>query len=345
MTVIKGYSPILTQAAGKFLLEQNSLDVLNVIPTYPVSTKTGLVNKENVAELRRLSLTTEEFNEPIKARQQDLLDFSYRLRPYTSAGDLNLSDAVANGFLMGGMSPEELEIQIARQHSILVAQKMLNAMCSVFFAAGNHTATAAPDWSNTATSKPIDNVLSYNEAVMRNSGYKPNTAIMTRSVYSKLRLNDQIRSEFGGGFVGDSNGIIAPLNEQRLATALEVDRVLVINTTYNAADLGVSPQTGTFLGGGNFFMLGYFDPNSISGGVFQNGLGAGFYMPTAQISGNRIDSGYSNGLNVPLPVPIEVRKTYDGDLKGGGVDRIICEANVAYNVVYSEFGHLSTVTV
>jgi hypothetical protein len=317
---------------------------LNVIPTYPVSTKTGLINKENVAELRRNSFTTEEFNEEIKARQEDLLDFSYRLRPHTSSGDLNLSDAVAQGFLMGGMSPEEIEIAIARKHSILVAQKMLNAMCGVFFASGNHTATATPDWSNTATSKPIDNVLAYNETVMKNSGYKPNTAIMTRSVYSKLRLNDQIRSEFGGGFVGDSNGIIAPLNEQRLATALEVERVLVINTTYNSGALGAS-QTGTFIGGGDFFMLGYFDSNAISGGVFTNGLGAGFYMPQAQISGNRIDSGYSNGLNVSLPVPIEVRKTYDGNFKGGGIDRIICEANLAYNVVYPEFGHLSTVTV
>lgn len=344
MTVIKGYSPILTQASAKFLLEQNSLDVLNIIPTYPVSTKQGLIPKENVAELRRNAFTQEEFNEQIKARQVDLQDFSYRLRPHTSAGDLNLSDAVANGFLMGGMSPEELEIEMARQHSVLVAQKILNAMCGVFFASGNHVATATPNWSNTATATPITDVLGYKETVMKNSGYAPNAALMTRSVYSKLRLNDQIRAEFGGGFVGDSNGIIAPLNEQRLATALEVDRILVINTTYNAGALGAA-QTGTFIGGGNFFMLGYFSPNAISGGIFTSGLGAGFYMPSAQLSGVRIDSGYSNGLNPSLPVPIEVRKSHDPNAKGGGIDRIICEANVAYNLVYPEFGHLSTVTV
>jgi hypothetical protein len=344
MTVVKGYSPILTQASAKFILEQNTLDVLNVIPTYPVSTKTGMIIKENVAELRRNSFEVEEFNEQFKARQVDLQDFSYRLRPHTSSGDLNLSDAVAQGFLMGGMSPEQLEIEIARQHSVLVAQKILNSMCNVFFTSANHVATATPDWSNTATSTPITNVLGYQETVMRNSGFKPNVAIMTRSVYSKLRLNDQIRSEFGGGFVGDSNGIIAPLNQQRIATALDVERVLVIDTTYNAGVLGAA-QTGTFIGGGNFFMLGYFSPNAITGGMFTNGLGAGFYMPTAQLTGTRIDSGYSNGLNVSLPVPIEVRKSHDADAKGGGRDRIMCEANVGYNIVYPEFGHLSTVTV
>ena len=347
MNASLGYSPILTEASSDYLHEQDSLRILSVVPTIEVPTPLGSFLKQNIAEIRRVETKRLQFNEQILGSVPDTLPVAYQLEPISKRYDINGSELPALGKLLyNGASGEEVELSYARSASVIVAQKLVKKMADAFFVAGSYASPnkATPNWSNTSTATPITDIDGYKQAVEKESGYTPNTAIMTPDVFLKLKNNLEVKANFAGGYIGKENGMNGGIDEARLATALGVDRVFVTKTAWNSGATGAT-ASNNYVVGGSFFLLAYLNGNSVLGNKVENTLGVGFYQSMELLTGNRIDSGYSNGLNVSIPFPIGVRKTYDAGRAGFGQDSIIAEAVASYQLVYPEFGHLSTVTV
>jgi hypothetical protein len=354
-----GYNPILTEMAQTYLLEKNSFDFLKVIPMVETFMDYGSIPKANIAEERRKIAGTYVNGEPIVKRKIDggLLD--YRLTSFADSISITASELASVSVLHGGknglssaisQAQVRIEAQKIRNASARVVHSIIageNGFAQTFFNASNFGSNVAtPNWSNTSTATPINDIEDYKVAVELSGGPTPNVAIMTKSVFTNLKKNVQVLSKMGGGYLGDVKGVITPFDEMRVAAALGVDKVHVVKTTWNTAGLGAT-ASNAYVAGGNFLLLGYFE-NSTSLVSTEVGatLGVGFIKNTAGIlTGNRVDSGYSNELNEAIPFPIEVRKQYDASIAGGGEDSWILEAIMGYKIANPELGFLATVTV
>lgn len=81
-------------------------------------------------------------------------------------------------------------------------------------------------WSNTTGSRPFDDMQTNIERFRQITGLRPNLAIIPEQVMTYLRRNDQLRDII----YGSGGGLV---NEQQLANALGVSRVLVPQVQVN----------------------------------------------------------------------------------------------------------------
>lgn len=140
---------------------------------------------------------------------------------------------------------------------ILLAYERVIA--TMLFTAGSYgasykaTLSSGDQWSAFATSDPIANV----ETAMEACFVRPNTMIIGRAVWSKLKQHPQILARITGG---STTGDPAKISKKLVAELFEVDRLLVGEAKYNSANKGAAAAVFTDVWG-KFAWLGYIDPS------------------------------------------------------------------------------------
>jgi len=177
---------------------------------------------------------------------------------------------------------------------------------------GNRTTlSGTTQFSDYAGSDPIGVVDTAKAACFQ----EPNTIIMSRAVYDKLKRHPQLLAAITGGASRSEPGLI---NLATMAEIFEVERILVGRAKYNSSIKG---QTATYTElWGKHLIVAYIDP-----AVGLDGVSAFKTFRWQQVS---TDAGY------------KVRRYRDDSLGGGGEyievemstdEEIICE-DVAYMV-------------
>ena len=100
------------------------------------------------------------------------------------------------------------------------------------FQAGKSTSASNTPWTNPADATPIDDVIIAQEAVYLNSGLWPDTIVLSRKLFKRLRQCIQIIDRIK--FVKDPNTMSA----SDVAQALDIKNVLVAGGSKNTADRG-----------------------------------------------------------------------------------------------------------
>ncbi|MGH3378310.1 MAG: major capsid protein [Actinoallomurus sp.] len=99
-------------------------------------------------------------------------------------------------------------------------------------------------------SQPIEVIRAQCDAMQARSGYRPNTLVLGRQVYSKLLDHPDIVGRIDRG---QTQGAAMVLR-QNLAALFEVDQVLVMEAIYNSANEGAAESEG-FIGGKSALLL------------------------------------------------------------------------------------------
>lgn len=106
---------------------------------------------------------------------------------------------------------------------------------------------------NDADSDPLGVFKDAKLAIKKKVGINPNTMIMGEQVYEELRINPQLISLYRNPQGSDK--VPTKLNEQMIATALDVDRIIVARAMKNTAALGDTVVLDWIFGKG--IWLGY----------------------------------------------------------------------------------------
>ena len=103
-------------------------------------------------------------------------------------------------------------------------------------------------WDDFDNSDPPDVVDTYKDTVLQNTGVEPNTLVIGKQVFSKLRRNPILLDMFK--YTG--KGI---LNEQQVAEALDIERLIVGKAVQRTSLEGASSATQAFVWGKNALLL------------------------------------------------------------------------------------------
>lgn len=103
-------------------------------------------------------------------------------------------------------------------------------------------------WDNYTTSTPTEDIDEAKDAISGVTGLEPNTLVLGHAVYRKLRNHPEIIDRFK--YTDPSN-----INEQMLATYLEIPNVYVARAVINTAQEGATPSYSRIIG--NHVWLGY----------------------------------------------------------------------------------------
>jgi hypothetical protein len=180
------------------------------------------------------------------------------------------------------------------QHKVrTIIQKLLikreRIFASNFLATGKWTtditgATITPatnevlQWAN-ASSTPIDDVYRGKERILKNTGKRANTLVLTTDVHRVLSTNAQVLARLTGG---QTPGGPAMISDADLAKVFGVDRILVSEAVYNSAKEGATASMG-FVATRKALLL-YSDPNP---GLDSETAGATFVWANSGF-GNRV---------------------------------------------------------
>lgn len=117
----------------------------------------------------------------------------------------------------------------------------------------NASLTTQSSWKyNTSTSAPIQNVLSATGAIIRNSGIRPNTAVMGFGVLEALKENPNV---YGRIQYTDR----AIITEDLLAALFDLKKVYVGTAVYDTSKEGEASNITPVWG--NHCLIAYFNPN------------------------------------------------------------------------------------
>ena len=101
--------------------------------------------------------------------------------------------------------------------------------------------TPATKW-DVSTSNPLADVEVGKVKILQNTGFAPNTLVLSPNVFSSLRYNPAIRDQFKYTSA-DS------INLQMMARYFNIDKVLVVNAVYDAGVEGDASPTMSFVVG------------------------------------------------------------------------------------------------
>jgi hypothetical protein len=108
-------------------------------------------------------------------------------------------------------------------------------------------------WSDyTGGSTPIENIDDGVETVLENTGFKPNTLVLGRSVFKKLKRHPDLRDQLK--YTGRDN-----VTTEMMAQIFELDRVLVCEAVKNTGE-EEGDSTYDFIQGQNDALLCYVNP-------------------------------------------------------------------------------------
>jgi len=140
-------------------------------------------------------------------------------------------------------------------------------------------------------------------AIKQNCGVKPNTLLMGEQVYEVLRINPQLISLFRNPQGAEK--VPTKLNEQMIAQALDVDRIIVASAMYNTAAPGATVSLDWIFGKSMWY--GYVTtpgPLKTIAGMnlsFNQPLG-GFDTALAQVPDLHSHTTYYQGFQCWCPV-------------------------------------------
>jgi hypothetical protein len=169
-------------------------------------------------------------------------------------------------------------------------------------------ATPSTLWS-AASSTPIADVETAKNTVLTNTGYLPNTMVMSYKVFSALVDNDDITDRIK---YTSSDSVTADL----LAKLFGLDRVLIMSSTYNSAAEGASASYAQI--GDRDALVCYVAPNP------------GLMMPSAGYS--MLWSGVGGGLGTNTAIS-------QFDLPERRATRVEIESAWDFKVVSSALGY------
>ena len=115
-------------------------------------------------------------------------------------------------------------------------------------ASSGNGSTTVTYWSDDANSDPFTDIATGQTTVLQNTGFEPNTLMITFPVYQALRKNplvlDRVKYTMGGGATAEK------ITPQLLAAAFDVERVVVSKAVYNSAAEGAT-DSFSFIAGKN----------------------------------------------------------------------------------------------
>lgn len=112
-------------------------------------------------------------------------------------------------------------------------QVLASAVTSTSNIAQNTTLVGPSQFSDYANSDPLSQFATARETVREGCGVRPDTAVMDYLVYNKLRFHPQLLDSLG--YKWDRPG---GLNDQELAAAMDVKKILLPDALYNNAAEG-----------------------------------------------------------------------------------------------------------
>lgn len=121
------------------------------------------------------------------------------------------------------------KIQLRREHS--VASYLFN---TATFSGRTAALTGAAQWSDYVNSNPLKNIDDAIDSIEREVGISPNTIVMGREVFNKVKRHPDVLDLYKH----TQKGIITP---DILAEAFGVERILVGKSVFNSAPEGASP--------------------------------------------------------------------------------------------------------
>jgi hypothetical protein len=138
-------------------------------------------------------------------------------------------------------------LQLDRAATEFVTQKMLirreRKWATAFFGTGIWGTDITPGtlWS-AASSTPRKDVETGKTAILKVTGFKPNTMVLGAEVYAALRSNAEVVDQFK---YTSANSI----DSQMLKGYFDVENILIMNSVYTSSAEGAGTQTTTFVGG------------------------------------------------------------------------------------------------
>lgn len=103
-------------------------------------------------------------------------------------------------------------------------------------------------WDDYDNSDPPDTIDTYSETILKNTGVMPNTLVIGRQVWSKIRRHPLLLDMYK--YTG--KGI---LNEQQVADALDIERLLIGNCVQRTSIEGASTAVQAFVWGKNALLI------------------------------------------------------------------------------------------
>lgn len=224
---------------------------------------------------------------------------------------------------------EDQAIDSERDATMIVTQKMMirkeKNFADSYMVAGvwtNDFAGAATPATNEvlfwddAASTPIENVDAAKDAVHLLTGFRPNTLVIGRPVWTALKNHPDIidRIKYSGGVSPNTPAIITTA---AMASLFEVDRILIADAVYNQSIEGVAASNDWIVG--KKALLAYVTPTP------------GIMVPTAGYT-----FSWSNYLNIGNDMGIAVSRFEMPELKS---ERVEGEIAFDQKVVSADLGY------
>ena len=106
--------------------------------------------------------------------------------------------------------------------------------------------TSTPQWSDDANGDPFTDIENGQTTILQNTGYVPNVLVLSWPVYQALRKHplviDRIKYTMGGG------ALSANITPQLLASAFDVEEVVVAKAVYNTVAEGLTASYSFIVG-------------------------------------------------------------------------------------------------
>jgi hypothetical protein len=155
---------------------------------------------------------------------------------------------------------------------------------------------------NDSDSDPLGLFKDCKLAIKKACGVKPNTLIMGEQVYEELRINSQLMSLFRNPQASEK--VPEKLNEQMLARALDVEKIIVAGAMYNTAAPDKTVELDWIFG--KHMWLGYVDtpgPMKLISGLnlaFNEPLG-GFDTAMVEVQDQHVHTTWYQGFQCWTP--------------------------------------------
>jgi len=112
-------------------------------------------------------------------------------------------------------------------------------------ASGGEGATATVNWDDYTNSQPIVDVRRLSTAIqLKSGGFKPNTMVMSKSVYDVLMDHPDILARINGGATVNNPAMVS---KAKIAEMFEVERLFVMESVENTAAEGAT-EANAFIG-------------------------------------------------------------------------------------------------
>jgi len=112
-------------------------------------------------------------------------------------------------------------------------------------ASGGEGATATVNWDDYTNSTPIVDIRRLSTAIqLKSGGFKPNTMVMSKSVYDVLMDHPDIIARINGGATVNNPAMVS---KSKIAEMFEVERLFVMESVENTAAEGAA-ESNAFIG-------------------------------------------------------------------------------------------------